>query len=63
MSKRVLKKEVAEELRATPIQRTLQQYLSQYLSDEREKYELNVASEFQRGRISVLKDLIDLTKE
>lgn len=63
MSARIPKNQVTVELRASAVQRTLQAYFKQVLADEREKYELNVASEFQRGRIAMLRDVLSIVKE
>lgn len=57
------RRNVARSIRNSPIQKDLQSYLERRLQDEREAYESSPASEFQRGQLAMLKDILSMTKE
>lgn len=59
----VSRRAVAREIRNSHIQKRFQAYLERRLEDEREAYETQPASEFQRGRLAMLKDMLSLTRE
>lgn len=48
---------------ASPVQRELAVYLRQQLSIERDAYEAVAASEYQRGKINMLRDVIDFIED
>ncbi|MBS0227623.1 MAG: hypothetical protein JSS23_02890 [Proteobacteria bacterium] len=50
-------------LAASPMQRELSQYLRGQLEKERDQYEAAAASEFSRGRINMLRDVIDFIED
>lgn len=43
---------------SSPVQRELATYLRQQLEQERDAYEAVAASEYQRGKINMLRDVI-----
>lgn len=50
-------------LAASPMQRELSQYLRGQLEKERDQFEATSASEFLRGRINMLRDVIDFIED
>lgn len=57
------RRNIARAIRNAPLRDDVRRYLERRLADEREAYESAPASEFQRGRLDMLKDFIALTKE
>lgn len=55
--KRVRLENIVSMLKVNPIFGELQRYIDQELEREREFYENDEASEFRRGRVSILKQL------
>ena len=57
-------KEVTQSLRSLlSFKKLFRDFLLQRLQSERDKYEHEVASEYQRGRIAMLREILDLTKD
>nr|DAR25206.1 MAG TPA: hypothetical protein [Caudoviricetes sp.] len=63
MSSRLKIEEIVRFMKANPMFKQLQEYIAEELERNRDLYENSEASEFLRGRVSVLKQLkADLEK-